>query len=56
MKLPDWWTNRLQTDYTPRGLLFRVAADLALSNLGLFVGILTTVVHNRDERSGFSVI
>ena len=43
MKLPDWWTNRLQTDYTPHGFLFRVATDLALSNLGLLVGILTTV-------------
>lgn len=45
MKLPVWWTNRLQTDYTPRGLFFRVTADLVMSNLGLFVGILTTVAY-----------
>lgn len=43
MKLPDWWKNRLETDYTPKGLSVRVAVDLVLSNLGLFLGILTTV-------------
>lgn len=43
MKLPTWWTNRLKTDYTARGLFVRVAFDLLLSNLGLFIGILTTV-------------
>ena len=43
MKLPDWWTNRLQTDYTSRGLFVRVAVDLLLSNLGFFLGVLTTV-------------
>lgn len=43
MKLPAWWTNRLKTDYTPRGLFVRVAVDLVLSNLGLFLGILVTV-------------
>ena len=43
MQLPEWWTNRLQTDYTPRGLLVRVAVDLVLSNLGFFLGVLTTV-------------
>lgn len=43
MKLPRWWTNRLKTDYTPKGFLVRVAVDMLLSNLGLFLGILTTV-------------
>jgi hypothetical protein len=43
MKLPDWWKNRLKTDFTPKGLLIRVAVDLILSNIGLFWGILTTV-------------
>jgi hypothetical protein len=43
MTLPAWWTNRLKTDYTPRGLFVRVAVDLVLSNLGLLLGILTTV-------------
>ena len=43
MKLPYWWKNRLQTDYTPNGLFVRVAIDLVLSNLGLFMGVLTTV-------------
>ena len=43
MTLPAWWTNRLKTDFTPRGLFVRVVVDLVLSNLGLFLGILTTV-------------
>lgn len=43
MNLPSWWPDRLKSDYTPRGLFARVAIDLFLSNLGLFLGILTTV-------------
>lgn len=43
MNFSSWWSNRLKTDYTPRGLFVRVAIDLFLSNLGLFLGILTTV-------------
>ncbi len=43
MKFPAWLTNRLQTDFTPRGFFVRVAMDLFLSNLGLFLGMLTTV-------------
>jgi hypothetical protein len=39
----NWWTNRLKTDFTPKGILVRVAVDLFLSNIGLFLGILTTV-------------
>jgi dTDP-4-amino-4,6-dideoxygalactose transaminase len=39
----DWWTNRLKTDFTPKGLFVRVVVDLFLSNMGLFMGILTTV-------------
>jgi dTDP-4-amino-4,6-dideoxygalactose transaminase len=38
-----WWEDRLKTDYTPRGLFVRVAVDIVLSNLGLLLGILTTV-------------
>lgn len=43
MKLPDWWKNWLRTDYSTRGFFLRVVTDLALSNLGLFIGILATV-------------
>ena len=43
MKLPDWWKNRLKTDFTPRGLFVRVAVDLLLSNFGLLLGVVTTV-------------
>ena len=43
MKLPNWWTNRLRSDYTTKGLLARLAIDLILSNLGFFLGILVTV-------------
>ena len=43
MRFPAWWTNRLKTDFTPKGFFVRVAMDLFLSNLGLFLGILTTV-------------
>lgn len=37
------WANRLKTDFTRKEVLVRIAADLFLSNLGLFLGILTTV-------------
>ena len=43
MIFPNWWTNRLKTDFTRKEVLVRIAADLFLSNLGLFLGILTTV-------------
>lgn len=43
MNFPPWWPNRLKSDYTPRGLFFRVVIDLFLSNLGMFLGVLTTV-------------
>jgi FlaA1/EpsC-like NDP-sugar epimerase len=43
MLLPDWWKNRLKTDFTPRGLFVRVAVDLFLSNFGLLLGVVTTV-------------
>ncbi|MDQ1331041.1 MAG: hypothetical protein QG578_1306 [Thermodesulfobacteriota bacterium] len=35
--------NWLKTDFTIKGLLVRVTIDLLLSNLGFFLGILTTV-------------
>ncbi|MFA6411522.1 MAG: aminotransferase class I/II-fold pyridoxal phosphate-dependent enzyme [Syntrophales bacterium] len=43
MMLTNWLTNRLKTDFTQKEILVRIAADLFLSNLGLFLGILTTV-------------
>lgn len=43
MKLPDWGKNWLRTDYSTRSFFLRVFTDLALSNLGLFIGILATV-------------
>jgi dTDP-4-amino-4,6-dideoxygalactose transaminase len=43
MMFPDWLTNRLKTDFTQKAVLVRMAADLFLSNLGLLLGILTTV-------------
>jgi len=43
MKLPDWLENRLKTDFTKKGLLVRIAMDLILSNIGMFLGIITTV-------------
>jgi dTDP-4-amino-4,6-dideoxygalactose transaminase len=41
--LPAWLTNKLKTDFTRKKVLVSIAADLFLSNLGLFLGILTTV-------------
>ena len=38
-----WLSNRLKTDLTPKRVLLRVAVDLLLSNLGLFLGTLTTM-------------
>jgi dTDP-4-amino-4,6-dideoxygalactose transaminase len=43
MKYPTWLRNWLKTDYTRRGFIARVAVDLVLSNLGMFLGMLTTV-------------
>ena len=35
----------LRTDYRPRGFWFRLGVDLFLSNIGLLLAILTTVVY-----------
>ncbi len=43
MMFLNWWTNLLKTDFTWKELFFRITIDLFLSNLGLFLGILTTV-------------
>ena len=43
MKLPDWWTNRLKTNYDTKGIFARLAMDIILSNLGFFLGIIVTV-------------
>ena len=45
------WTNILKTDFTRKELFLRIAIDLLLSNLGLFLGILITVgiwIYNYD--------
>jgi hypothetical protein len=39
----NWWTNILKTDFTRKELFLRITMDLLLSNLGLFLGIITTV-------------
>lgn len=39
----EWLKNRLKTDYTPMGLLVRVAVDIFLSNLAFLLGVLFTV-------------
>jgi hypothetical protein len=43
LQLFDRLKNRLKSDFTIKGLLVRVVIDLVLSNLGFFLGILTTV-------------
>ena len=43
MMLLKWWTKILKTDFTQKELVLRITLDLFLSNLGLFLGILTTV-------------
>jgi len=39
----NWCKKRLNTDFTWQGLIVRIIIDLFLSNLGLFLGVLTTV-------------
>jgi dTDP-4-amino-4,6-dideoxygalactose transaminase len=43
MRFPFWWKGWVKTNHSPKGLLVQVALDLILSNLGLFMGTLTTV-------------
>ena len=43
MMFLNWWTKILKTDFTRKELFFRITIDLFLSNLGLLLGILTTV-------------
>ena len=43
MILIEWLKRRLETGYTTKGLLVRVAVDILLSNLAFFMGILFTV-------------
>lgn len=43
MKFIEWLRNRFETELSAKELIFRVTVDLALCNLGFFMGILTTV-------------
>ena len=43
MMLLKWWTKILKTDFTQKELVLRITLDLFLSNLGMFLGVLTTV-------------
>ena len=43
MMFLNWCTKILKTDFTRKELFFRITIDLFLSNLGLLLGILTTV-------------
>lgn len=43
MKLIELWRKKIETDFSRKGLLARLVLDLFLSNLGFFLGILTTV-------------
>jgi dTDP-4-amino-4,6-dideoxygalactose transaminase len=51
MMFVNWWTNLLKTDFSWKELFFRITIDLFLSNLGLLLGIFTTVgiyIYNYD--------